>query len=94
LEDRPGGAVIEDREVARQFTVWYALDMRINWKDVLKFLSGGFFVTAGASWYFWWYQISVPTPFGLTMTPEFLGIRGFLHFALFFISFYFGFIKK
>jgi len=70
------------------------LDMRINWKDVLKFLSGGFFVTAGASWYFWWYQISVPTPFGLTMTPEFLGIRGFLHFALFLISFYFGFIKR
>jgi hypothetical protein len=68
--------------------------MRINWKDVLKFLSGAFFVTAGASWYFWWYHISVPAPFGFTMTPEFLGIRGFLHFALFLISFYFGFIKR
>jgi hypothetical protein len=30
---------------------------------------------------------------GLTMTPEFLGIRGFIHFALFLISFYFGFIN-
>jgi len=69
--------------------------MRINWKDVFKFLSGAFFVTAGASWYFSWYHISVPVPFfGLTMTPEFLGIRGFIHFALFLISFYFGFIKK
>jgi len=28
------------------------------------------------------------------MTPEFLRIRGFIHFALFLISFYFGFIKK
>ena len=28
------------------------------------------------------------------MTPEFLVLRGFIHFALFLISFYFGFIKK
>jgi hypothetical protein len=38
--------------------------------------------------------VSVPLPFGLTMIPEFLGIRGFIHFALFLISFYFGFIRK
>ena len=67
--------------------------MKINWKDIFKFLSGAFFVTAGASWYFSWNQISVPF-FGLTMTPEFLGIRGFIHFALFLISFYFGFVRK
>ena len=57
--------------------------MNIRWKEVCKFLSGAFFVTAGASWYFWCYQISVSV-FGLTMTPKFLGIRGFIHFALFF----------
>jgi hypothetical protein len=69
--------------------------MRINWKDVFKFLSGAFFVTAGASWYLSSYHISVPVPFlGLTMTPEFLEIRGFIRFALFLITFYFGFIKK
>lgn len=69
--------------------------MRINWKDVFKFLSGAFFVTAGASWYLSWYHISVPVPFlGLTMTPEFLEIRSFIHFALFLITTYFGFIKK
>ena len=67
--------------------------MSIIWKEICKFLSGAFFVTAGASWYFWWYQISVPF-IGLTITPEFLGIRGFIHFALFLISFYFGFIRK
>lgn len=68
--------------------------MKINWKDVLKFLSGAFFVTAGASWYLAWYHIRVPF-FGLTtMTPKFLELRGFLHFALFLISFYFGFTKK
>jgi hypothetical protein len=42
------------------------------------------FSTCGGSW----------RPIGLTMTPEFLGIRGFIHFALFLISVYFGFIKK
>jgi hypothetical protein len=69
------------------------LIMKINWKDVLKFLSGAFFVTAGASWYLSWYHVSVPF-FGLTMTPKFLELRGFLHFALFLISSYFGFVKK
>jgi len=70
--------------------------VRINWKDVLKFLSGAFFVTAGASWYFWWLHVAVPFPFfGFqTMTPEFLGIRGFIHFTLFLAAFYFGFVRK
>jgi hypothetical protein len=70
--------------------------MKINGKDIFKFLSGAFFVTAGASWYFWWVHFAVPFPFfGFeTMTPEFLGIRGFIHFTLFLISFYFGFVKK
>jgi hypothetical protein len=70
--------------------------VKLIWKDVLKFLSGAFFVTAGASWYFSWSHVAVPFPFfGFsTMSPEFLGIRGFVHFALFLICFYFGFIKK
>jgi hypothetical protein len=70
--------------------------MKINWKDIFKFLSGAFFVTSGASWYFFWFHVAVPFPFFgfATMSPEFLGIRGFIHFALFLISFYFGFIKK
>ena len=66
---------------------------RINWKEVCKFLSGAFFVTAGASWYFAWYKMAVPF-LGTTMSPEFLCIRGFLHFGLFVASFYYGFIKK
>jgi hypothetical protein len=70
--------------------------MRAIWKEVLKFLSGAFFVTAGASWFFCWLHVSVPFPFfGFTsMSPEFLGIRGFIHFALFLATSYFGFIKK
>jgi hypothetical protein len=72
--------------------------MKTNWRDVLKFLSGAFFVTAGASWYFSWLGMSVPLPFPFfgfsAMTPEFLFYRGFIHFALFLICFYFGFIRK
>jgi hypothetical protein len=74
------------------------ITMKGIWKDVLKFLSGAFFVTAGASWYLSWYHIAVPLPFSIfgftTMSPDFLGIRGFIHFGLFLICFYFGFVKK
>jgi len=70
--------------------------MKILNKEILKFLSGAFFVTAGASWYLSWFHVSVPFPFfGFTsMSPEFLEIRGFIHFALFLACLYFGFIKK
>ena len=66
---------------------------KLFWKEACKFLSGAFFVTAGASWYFSWNHITVPF-LGSSMSPEFLGIRGFIHFVLFLITFYFGFIKK
>ena len=69
--------------------------MKIHWKEVSKFLSGAFFVTAGASWYL---SYGITLEFRsldlLTMSPEFLGIRGFIHFALFLITVYFGFIEN
>ena len=74
--------------------LWYAFVMKINRKDILKFLSGAFFVTAGASWYFYFIHLSIPFFDLTTFSPEFLGIRGFIHFALFLICFFFGFIKK
>lgn len=66
---------------------------KINWKETCKFLSGAFFVTAGASWYFAYLKIDLPF-LGSTMTHEFLFVRGFMHFAMFLASFYFGFIRK
>jgi hypothetical protein len=56
-------------------------------------LSGAFFVTAGASWYFAYYNVTVPF-LHTSMSPEFLTIRGFIHFALSVVTFYIGFIKK
>jgi hypothetical protein len=71
--------------------------MKTDWKtvlkEVLKFLSGAFFVSAGVNWWMYFNHIAVPF-FGTTLSPEFLGIRGFIHFALFLICLYFGFIKK
>ncbi|MEI6851922.1 MAG: hypothetical protein WCL06_03730 [Bacteroidota bacterium] len=66
---------------------------KIPWKEVFKFLSGAFFVTAGASWYIAYYHISMPF-MGGSMSPDFLVVRGFIHFGLFLLTFYFGFIKK
>src|SRR6266699_2873152 len=70
--------------------------MRINWRDVFKFLSGAFFVSAGTNWYFYWFHVAVPFPFlgFTTMSPAFLGARALFHFAFFLISFYVGFIRK
>jgi hypothetical protein len=66
---------------------------RLFFKEACKFLSGAFFVSAGVNW--WMYFIHMPAPFfGTTWTPEFLGIRGLIHFGLFLITFYFGYIKK
>jgi hypothetical protein len=66
---------------------------KIKWKEVHKFLSGAFFVAAGASWYF--AMISLPVPFmGKVMSPESLAVRGVMHFVFFLLSFYFGFIRK
>jgi hypothetical protein len=50
-------------------------------------------VTAGASWYFAYLKMDIPF-MGTAMTPHFLFIRGFIHFALFLTTFYFGFIRK
>ena len=66
---------------------------KINWKEVFKFLSGAFFVTAGASWYFSYVKIDVPL-MGTMISHQFLFIRGFIHFALFLATFYFGFIRN
>lgn len=63
------------------------------WKEACKFLSGAFFVTAGASWYF--AALDTTLPFMSTsMSPQFLLIRGCIHFVMFLLTFYVGFIRK
>ena len=66
--------------------------MSINWKEVCKFLSGAFFVSAGVNAYFYFTHLAVPF-LGFAISPELPGLRSAIHFVLFLICFYFGFIR-
>lgn len=67
--------------------------MKIKWKEVFKFLSGAAFVGAGANFYLYLSNISLPF-MGFTFSPELLGIRALVGFILFLVFFYFGYLKK
>jgi len=67
----------------------------INWKEVCKFLSGAFFVSAGVLFYL--YLVGSPVPVlgaHLTVTPTVNGVRAVVHAALFIVFFYFGYVRK
>ena len=66
---------------------------RIPWKEVFKFLAGVFFTSSGVLFYLYLVGVSVPI-FGFIETPEVSGIRSIVHFVLFLIFFYFGFVRK
>ena len=67
--------------------------MKINWKEVCKFVSGAAFADSAvnAVLYFNNTQVSV---FGFTQPRELWGIRIVLQFALFLITFYYGFLQR
>jgi hypothetical protein len=72
-------------------TIYFAARSR----DFRKFLAGAFFASAGIQLYLSVVGVSVPligTSF--VQTPELSAIRSPIHFVLFFITFYFGFIWK
>jgi hypothetical protein len=69
--------------------------VRINWREVCKFLSGAFFVSAGILFYL--YLTNTPVPLlgtSIVFSPEVSGLRSIAHFAFFLITFYLGFIRK
>jgi hypothetical protein len=68
---------------------------RIPWQELCKFLAGAFFVSAGILYYFFIYRISIPFfGTGFMETPGISGVRAIVHTILFFICFYFGFMRK
>jgi len=75
------------------------LYVAIKYREVRKFLAGAFFVSSGTCWYLWVTGISLPIvlPYVETLsveTPEISGQRAIVHFILFLLCFYFGFISK
>jgi hypothetical protein len=64
-------------------------------RDFLKFLAGAFFVSSGILFYLDLADVSVPllgTSF--VETPQVSGGRSIVHFILFLLCFYFGFVRK
>ena len=84
------------------FLVLYALVVlyvAIRFREVRKFLAGAFFVSAGVLWYLWMTGTSIPLvmPYLGTIsieTPDISGQRAAVHFVLFLLCFYFGFVTK
>jgi hypothetical protein len=60
-----------------------------------KFLAGAFFVSSGILFYLYLADVSVPL-LGtvLVETPRISGARSIVHFILFLLCFYFGFVTK
>jgi hypothetical protein len=64
-------------------------------REFRKFLAGAFFVSAGIQFYLYLANVSVPLlGTNLAVTPEISGLRSIVHFILFGLCLYFGFIKK
>ena len=74
--------------VASLYFAWQSRDFR-------KFLAGAFFVSSGILFYLYLADVSVPllgTSF--VETPQLSGGRSIVHFILFLLCFYFGFVRK
>jgi hypothetical protein len=66
-----------------------------RYRDYRKFLAGAFFVSAGIMFYFYLAGVSVPLlGTNFVQTPEISAGRSIVHFILFLLCLYFGFIWK
>ncbi|MBR0716687.1 hypothetical protein [Bradyrhizobium liaoningense] len=66
-----------------------------HYRDFRKFLAGAFFVSSGILFYLYLADVSVPllgTSF--VETPQISGDRSIVHFILFLLCLYFGFVRK
>jgi hypothetical protein len=64
-------------------------------RDFRKFLAGAFFVSSGTLFYLFLADVSVPLlGANFVETPQMSGGRSIVHFVLFLLCFYFGFVTK
>jgi hypothetical protein len=72
-------------------TLYFAVRRR----EFRKFLAGAFFVSGGMQLYFYLAKVTIPLlGTDIVQTPELSLIRSVLHFLLFLVTLYFGFIKQ
>jgi hypothetical protein len=63
-------------------------------REFRKFLAGAFFVNSGVLFYLYLADVAVPIlGTNVVATPDSSGIRSAIHFVLFLLCLYFGFIK-
>jgi hypothetical protein len=70
-----------------------ALMIRINWREICKFLSGAALVGAICNFYLYAHDISLPF-FRYTISPRLLGVRAAISFPAFVLFFYFGYLRR
>jgi hypothetical protein len=64
-------------------------------REFRKFLAGAFFISAGIQFYLYLAKVSVLLlGTNLVFTPEISGVRSIVHFILFGLCVYFGFIQS
>jgi hypothetical protein len=64
-------------------------------REFRKFLAGAFFVSSGILFYLYLADVSVPLlGTNFVETPQISGGRSIVHFILFLLCFYFGFVRK
>jgi len=66
-----------------------------RYRNFRKFLAGAFFVSSGILFYLYLADVSVPllgTSF--VETPQISGVRSIVHFILFLLCIYSGFVRK
>ena len=64
-------------------------------RDFRKFLAGAFFVSSGILFYLYLANVSVPLlGTGFVETPKISAGRSVVHFILFMLCFYFGFVRR
>ena len=64
-------------------------------RDFRKFLAGAFFVSSGILFYLYLADVSVPLlGTNFMETPQLSGARSIVHFVLFLLCLYFGFVRK
>ena len=66
-----------------------------RYREVRKFLAGAFFVSSGVLFYLWLADVPVPLlGTGFVETPRISAGRAVVHFVLFLLCLYSGFLRK
>lgn len=72
-----------------------AIYFGVRYRDVRKFLAGAFFVSSGIMFYLYLANVSVPLlGTNFVETPAVSASRSAVHFILFLVCLYFGFVRK